>query len=253
MVFEGTVRHRPASTASPLLQLTGEFALQVAGRRVVVPHSVERVLAFLALSGRAVSRTRLAGVIWIDSTDGRAANNLRTALWRLNKSALALVDGADDRLVLARDVTVDVTELAALSRQLIDAPDDHALGRLNLLIAGTDVLPDWDDEWVVADRERFRLLRLEALERAAAALIERREFGRAVGAALGAVQSDPLRESARRMLIRIHLAEGNVAEGLREYRDYSDLLHAEIGLPPSAAMLQLIQPYQRAGTAVTVG
>jgi DNA-binding SARP family transcriptional activator len=76
-------------------------------------------------------------------------------------------------------------------------------------------LPDWDDEWVVADRERFRMLRLEALERGAERLIERTEYGRAMEAALAATLSDPLRESARRLVVRVHLGEGNLASAVQ--------------------------------------
>ena len=253
MELGGTVSHGVAPTGALLMQLTGEFGVRAAGRRVVVPHSVERVLALLALSGDAMSRARLAGLLWIDSSDGKAANNLRTALWRLHRLSVPLISVEDDRLVLARGVIVDVAELNALSRRLIDEPDPEALSRLGPLIAGTDLLPDWDDEWVVADRERFRLLRLEALERAAEALIERQEFGQAIGAALAAVQSDPLRESARRTLMRVHIAEGNIAEALREYQEFRALLHAEIGVGPSAAMIQLIGPIQGAHAAVTLG
>jgi DNA-binding SARP family transcriptional activator len=244
MAFEATLHGARVEPASAWLSLTGEFGLRVAGRRVVVPHSVERVLAYLALSSHPVSRARLAGVLWIDASDPRAANNLRTALWRLNRSGARLVLAEDDRLVLAPDVVVDVAELAVLTRRLIDAPDDEALERLPLLVGGAELLPDWDDEWVVADRERFRLLRLEALERAAEALIERRDLARALEAALGASQSEPLRESARRLLVRVHLAEGNVAEALREYRSYRAMLLDEIGLEPSLVMRDLLRPYE---------
>jgi DNA-binding SARP family transcriptional activator len=244
LAFETSVRAASGPPVAAWLSLTGEFGLRVADRRIVIPHSVERVLAYLALSNRPVSRTRLAGVLWLDASDHRAANNLRTALWRLNRFGAHLVIAEDDRLILAPDVSVDVTELSVLTRRLIDAPDDETLAALPLLIGGAELLPDWDDEWVVADRERFRLLRLEALERAADALISRMELGRALDAALGAAQSEPLRESARRLLIRVHLADGNVAEALREYRGYEAMVMEEIGLEPSVAMQELIRPYE---------
>lgn len=246
LALDATVRRPRPGPQAVWLSLTGEFGLRIAGRRHLIPHSVERVLAYLALANHPVSRTRLAGVLWIDATDRRAANNLRTALWRLNRSGARLVVAEDDRLVLAPEVAVDVAELRDLTRRLIDSPDDEAVGRLPLLVTGAELLPDWDDEWVVADRERFRLLRLEGLERAAEALIQRRDLGRALEAALGAAQSEPLRESARRLLVTIHLAQGNVAEALREYRSYRAMLLDEIGLEPSDAMRDLLRPYEGA-------
>jgi DNA-binding SARP family transcriptional activator len=227
---------------SAQMSLTGEFGLQIADRRIIVPHSVERVLAYLALSSRPISRSRLAGVLWIDASEHRAASNLRTALWRLNRSGARVVVAEDERLVLAPTVQVDITDLSLLTRRLIDEPSDDDLERLPQLIGGAELLPDWDDDWVVADRERFRLLRLEGLEHAAEALIQRLDLGRALQAALGAAHSEPLRESARRLLVRVHLAEGNIAEALREYRSYRHVLMEELGVEPSRAMADLIRP-----------
>jgi DNA-binding SARP family transcriptional activator len=251
MTLETAAQSDRRPPSSVWMSLTGDFGLHIADRRIVVPHSVERVLAYLALSGHPVSRTRLAGVLWIDASDQRAANNLRTALWRLAKAGARVIVPMDDRLALAPELRVDVMELSLLTQRLIETPTEFDLERLPQLVRGAELLPDWDDEWVVADRERFRLLRLEALERAAEVLIQRSEFARALEAALGAAQSEPLRESARRLLVRVHLAEGNAAEALREYHAYRVLLMDEIGLQPSASMCDLIRPLAVAG-AVTV-
>ena len=85
------------------------------------------------------------------------------------------------------------------------------------------------------------MLRLQALELAAERLIARAEYGRAMEAALAATISDPLRESASRLVIRVHLAEGNVASALRAYEDYRSLLDREIGVEPSEAMQALVR------------
>lgn len=233
------------------LTLTGEFELIVAGRRLVIPHSVERVLAYLALTERPVSRTKLAGTLWFDASEQRAANNLRTTLWRLGRTCGQLVSADPSRVVLSSDVSVDATELANLSRRLIhdSDPDPDDLGNLPLLVACSELLPDWEDGWVVADRERFRVLRLEALERAAIALIERRCLGKALVAALAAVQSEPLRESCRRLVVEVHTTEGNIAEALRSYDEYRSLLWNELEIEPSSLMRRLIEPLCRgAGT-----
>jgi DNA-binding SARP family transcriptional activator len=244
MGFGGTTRST-ATSAGASLALTGEFQLSLMGRPLAVPHSVERVVAYLALCDRPVSRAKVAGVLWIDSSDRRAANNLRTALWRLNGFGREVVRPVEDRLALAADVRVDLADLSSLARRLIDDPADDALSDLPQLIDGAELLPDWDEEWIVADRERFRLLRLEALEHAAERLIERGELGRALDAALAAAQTEPLRESARRIQMRVQLAEGNAAQALRIYESYQALLTDEVGLLPSEAMRALIRHLDR--------
>jgi DNA-binding SARP family transcriptional activator len=244
------MRQAEPARASPWLGLTGEFQLVIAGRRLSIPHSVERVLAYLALSDRPVSRPKLAGMLWIDSSDRRAANSLRTALWRLNELAGHVVRPVEDRLALASNVRVDLAELARLTRRLIDDPGGDALVDLPLLVDRAELLPDWDEDWLVADRERFRLLRLEALESAAEQLLQRGEFGRALAAALAVAESEPLRESARRIQIRVQLAKGNAAQALQIYENYRALLTDEVGLAPSEAMRALVRQLGRQAPVV---
>jgi DNA-binding SARP family transcriptional activator len=221
------------------LSLTDEFALTSEGRVVGLPHSVERVVAYLGLRLQPVHRAKLAGVLWPDAPGGRAARSLRTALWRLGRGGVPIVDHHEGRVALSPCVQVDVVGLFDLCHRLIELPDDPALEQSRVLVDHGELLPDWDDEWVVADRERFRILRLQALESAAATLIDRGELGRAVEAALAAALSDPLRESARRLLIRVHLAEGNVASALQAFEEYRALLDLEVGVEPSSAMQAL--------------
>jgi DNA-binding SARP family transcriptional activator len=224
------------------LTLMGEFELLVRGHQLRIPRSAERVLTYLALAGRPVARTRLTGLLWEEGSGQGAAKSLRSTLWRIRRAGADLVLARDDRLWLCPDVTVDVADLTVLAKRLIHQPDAEALTRLPLLVECAELLPDWEDEWVVADRERYRLLRLEALERAASALVERSCFGDALVAALAAAQADPLRESARRLVVQVRIAQGNAAEAIRSYREYQALLRREFDLEPSRLMDQLIHP-----------
>lgn len=221
------------------------------GKDVGLPHSVERVVAYLGLSSQPVHRMKLAGALWPDAPEARAARSLRTALWRLHRGRVPIADLREDRVALQPLIRVDVIDLLDLCRRLLEAPVDDALGQIGVLIDNAELLPDWDDEWVVADREQYRMLRLEALEIGADRLIERAEYGRAMEAAMAATVSDPLRESARRLVIRVHLAEGNHASALQAIEAYRALLHQEVGVEPSAAMQALIRPYEILTTGST--
>ena len=109
-----------------------------------------------------------------------------------------------------------------------------------LLYVEGDLLPDWSDEWLTAERERLRQLRLHVLETVAARLAAEGLFGMAMEAALAALRSDPLRESAHRAVIRIHLAEGNLAEAVHAYRQCQSLLARELGVAPSEEAARLV-------------
>ena len=63
--------------------------------------------------------------------------------------------------------------------------------------------------------------------------------------ALAAVSGEPLRESAHRALIRVHMAQGNWFDALRQYDLYRDLVRGQLGLDPSPEMEHLVAPLQR--------
>jgi DNA-binding SARP family transcriptional activator len=108
-----------------------------------------------------------------------------------------------------------------------------------------ELLPDCYDDWALVERERFRQLRLHALEAACELLTRRGCYGQALMAGLAAVATEPLRESAQRLVVQAHISEGNWHEALRQYTSYADLLGSELGLLPSAAMEALVAPLGR--------
>jgi DNA-binding SARP family transcriptional activator len=227
------------------LILTRGFELRVDGRFVELPHSSERLLAFLALVARPVLRGYAAGSLWLDRSEERALANLRSALWRLRGSGADVVLTAGDRLALAPEVDVDVRELTAWARTVERAPEID-LARLDALLAAHELLTDWYDDWTVAERERFRNLRLHALETCCRRLAASGEQARAIEAGLAAVAEESLRESAQRALVAAYLAEGNVGEALRQYASFRDLIGRELALAPSPRMEAIVAPYRRA-------
>jgi len=111
-----------------------------------------------------------------------------------------------------------------------------------LPLLGDDLLPDWHEDWVLIERERFRQLRLHALERISESLTDAGLYSpQALQAGLAAVAAEPLRESSRRQLVRTHIREGNISEALREYQAYARMLAEELGVAPTAAMNELIR------------
>jgi DNA-binding SARP family transcriptional activator len=114
-----------------------------------------------------------------------------------------------------------------------------------------DLLPDWYDDWVLVERERFRQLRLHALERVCDRLIAAGRYSEALQAALAAVAAEPLRESANRYVIEVHLREGNLAEAISHHRSYCRLLQDELGVSPSPSMERLTHSWRIENGRVT--
>jgi DNA-binding SARP family transcriptional activator len=119
-----------------------------------------------------------------------------------------------------------------------DRAGDVNSADIALLRDSGDLLPDWYDDWVIIERERFRELRVEALERICRQLSGVGRYGDAVQAGLAAVAAEPLRESAHQALIGAHLAEGNRTDALRQYQLLSYLLRRDLDLEPSPGVSQ---------------
>lgn len=217
------------------MQLLGSFAVEVDGAAVRVSPGGARVVALLALHGPA-TRELVADRLWPAASGGHALANLRTALWRLPTPGLVAADR--DHLALAPRVRVDVHGSVRVAAGI-------AVGTLprTLDLLGVDLLPDWYDEWLELEREHHRLLRLQSLEVASQIALERGDLRFAMGAALLAVEAEPLRESAHRCLIAVHLAEGNRGEAARQYDRYLRILD-RVGLvaEPSPALARQIAP-----------
>lgn len=229
---------RSAGREPAQLCLLGAFALNVVGEPVSLPMNAQRVLAFLALQGRPLTRSFIAGSLWLDSTDDRAAGSLRSALWRLRREG-EVIETSGEQLRLAERVVVDVAAATVQAHRLLD-PENEDCPTPDKVLLGDDVLPDWYDDWIAIERERFRQLRVHALERLCDRLIVSRRFGEAIEAGFAVSAAEPLRESGHRLLIRAHLAEGNRGEAVAHYRRFRTLLRDQLGLEPSPEMDALV-------------
>lgn len=224
-----------AATGTVTLTLLHGFELRQGGELIRLPPRSQRVVAFLALHGRPLTRLHVAGVLWLDASEARSCANLRSTLWRVRRCGARVIDATTTHLALSHDVAVDVDGLVTATRRVLgsatSAEDD-----LDQACTTGELLPDWYDEWLEPERERLRQLRLHALEAIAERLLESGRAPYAIDALMVALRDDPLRESLHRLLIRAHLAEGNAIEAIRCYRSYRGRLTAALGIPPSARM-----------------
>lgn len=222
------------------LRLLGTFTLTTGGSEVPLPPNACRLLAYLAVERRWVARSVAAGTLWPGADGARAAGNLRSTLWRITRAVgQVVITVRAHSLRLGDDVEVDLERVERAARRCGEPGGPAAADPASF---GLDLLPDWDDEWVEVHRECFRQVRLRALESLCA---QHRRTGRlrqALYLALAAVSAEPLRESAHRQLVEVHLAEGNAAEAVRQYQFYRHMLAERLGLTPSPAMHRLVAP-----------
>jgi len=226
--------------AQARLYLLNGFALFLAEDRVRLPMHAQRVLAFLALArqdGVKCSRDAVVGRLWADSSMEHANGSLRTALWRIRSAWAGLVSAGRNELALGEDVAVDLQQCRDQAGRLLSQGMDLAAGDIYCSSLTGELLPAWDEDWLLVERERLRQLQLHALEALAVRLRKLGRYPEAIDAALRAVAIEPLRESVHAVLIDVCFDEGNVAAAHSYLRQYRTLLQSELGLEPSPQIL----------------
>lgn len=234
----------PAAAAAPdpgrLCLFGGPYVIR-AGRHLTVPEGSKRLLVFIALHSGRLDRRHVAGTLWPYGDDERAAGNLRSALWRLRGAGIDVVEADKCALWLRAGTTLDVQVLNEWASRLIAGnagPGDMRVPRWDP--DAVDLLPGWYDDWVIFERERIRQRVLHALEALSRELVRRDRCAEAIEVAIDAVGVEPLRESAQRVLIEAHLAEGNLVEARRLYFRYRELVRQELRIEPGKTLTRLI-------------
>jgi DNA-binding SARP family transcriptional activator len=235
--------------ARPLVSLLGGFSVRVGGKGLALPKHSRRVLAYLCLDKASeddCDRGILAERLWPDSTAERSRASLRTALWRIRRECLPLVESQNDRVMLGDDVAVDVHQYRRHAERLLAEGSDCPRERAHLMARNCELLPGWDETWLLLAREQLRQLRLHALETSGRRLADHGRYPEAIDVMLMVVDEEPLRESAQTALIEAHLCEGNVIEARRQFDRFAALLWSELGIRPSPEL------FRRVGATVPV-
>jgi len=231
------------SSNAACLELLRVFDFAYAGSRIALPLGAQRLLAMLALNSDGMCRGAAAEQLWPDCPPSRAAANLRTALCQGRQACSAtVIDSIGQRLRLAPSVRVDLSEAWESARQVIagftQLPPDCDTYVVGLT---RELLPNWSDHWLALERERWDQMRIHALESLAKQFQTAEQYLPGLQVALAAIAVDQIRETAHRIVIEIHVAEGNVASALMHYRHYQALLEQELDVAPSQQMTRLVE------------
>ena len=99
----------PGTPDRPVLHLFGGPSVSRPGQhRLPVPEGSQRLLVFVALHPTRVDRRYIASALWPIGDDERAAGNLRSALWRLNRARINVLAADKRSLQLRREVVIDL-------------------------------------------------------------------------------------------------------------------------------------------------
>src|SRR5512133_2486043 len=139
----------------------------------------QTLFAYLILStGTSHRREKLAGLLWPDSLEETARDNLRHALWRMRK---ALEVASSTRFLHADDVTISFKQSADYwldAAELEKLSDDKGADELIAVLSNYqgELLPGFYDEWAVSEREHLYSIFEHHMARLMALLQEERRW-----------------------------------------------------------------------------
>jgi predicted ATPase/DNA-binding SARP family transcriptional activator len=224
------------------------------------------LLVYLLIeSDHAHSREFLLGLLWPDLPTAAAQNNLRVTWAQLQK--VLGVNNSDaqpyligDRLALRFNPLSDHELDVARFRELIEAcrlhqhpnPQDCAECAARLtqaldLVRG-DFLEEFSlgdceqfDDWLIIQREHFRMQGISALEQLAAFHERAGQLAEAERAVRRLLKYDPLNESVYRQLMRVLAHADQRAAALDAYETCRRVLATELGLAPTVETVTLAE------------
>jgi predicted ATPase/DNA-binding SARP family transcriptional activator len=224
------------------IRLLGTFDLRQAGKPVALSsRPAQSLFAYLVLNaGTAHRREKLAGLLWPDSLEETARDNLRHSLWRVRKT---LQSASAARFLRADDLTIgfepsseywlDAAELEKLSET---ASSDELV--LVLAEYHGELLPGFYDEWVVLEREHLKSVFEHHMARLMSLLQDEKRWLDILDWGERWIKLGQKPEPAYRALMSAHAAKGDMSKVAATYKRCAKSLQ-EFGMEPSEQTKEL--------------
>jgi DNA-binding SARP family transcriptional activator len=246
--FAARFSHERRRKVPRLLVEISTGIVRTTGRDVRLSGREQELLFALALRREPTARVRLAAMLWPELDEDGARNALSVCLHRLRRhlGEEAIVrDGegyrlCDDCKVDLWDMEERIGILRTRSRPRLDDGERAALAAFATALRNERPARTEGWEWFEPVARRLGELRIDVTHRLAADALDRGDPVTALERASEIVASDPFDEPAREVVIRAHLALGDRAAALRHYRQYREMLLAELSCEPSATLTKIV-------------
>lgn len=208
--------------------------------------TLQLLKALVAYGGRDVSGMTLAAALWRDEIND-AQHALDMTVSRLRKllgrdNAIIVQDGKislNDKLCF-----VDIWSFERKTNEAEKIPGAEGLplyvGAMSLY-QGQFLNGETEEAWLLPRRERLRSRYLRLALEYGALLESQGEAPAAADSYQRAIEIEPLAEELVQRLMRVYIEAGRTAQALEAFRRCRHMLSVVLGLPPSAATLELAE------------
>jgi DNA-binding SARP family transcriptional activator len=206
------------------LNIIGNFAASVDGREFSLSRKAQALLGYMILtSSRQLPRTKLIGLLWSEKEDPLAKGSLRQSLSQIQRELKTL--GCTHFHANQVDVIFEIEHVAC---DVMEIVSDAEHGIINPVLLAREHLTDsiLDDfegidpafsDWLAQTRPLFHERLIDALTRLLPDEGQTTVSAAAEAAAKAIYRLDCENERAVRVLIKSHVAEGNIGAALAVY------------------------------------
>ena len=226
------------------VRLLGRFEVSRNGKAVAIAsRPAQSLFAYLILhAGTSHRREKLAGMLWPDSLEETARDNLRHSLWRIRK---ALASQPKVEYLLADDLTISFNASAeywldatALEKVSESASADELITVLSAYDG--ELLPGFYDEWVMLEREHLYSIFEHKMARLMSLLQEEKRWLDILDWGERWIKLGQKPEPAYRALMSAHAAKGDMSKVAATYERCVKSLK-EFGMEPSEQTKELYE------------
>ncbi len=223
------------------VRLLGCFAIEQSHRdqSAVLGRNGRRLAAYLfAYPNRSHRRDKLIDLFWTESAPDQGRAAFSTALWKIKRAigssgrqtALRAV-GQNVLLEIAQPTIVDAHRFASEIEIALSASRAESIAQTIELYGGA-FLEEFDEDWVLEERERLEALYVRALTLMMRQAAAQSRYEDALCCARRILSTDPMRETAQRAAMLLYTLNGQRGHALRQFERCRTTLREECGVDP---------------------
>jgi DNA-binding SARP family transcriptional activator len=236
------------------VQLFGTFSIERADSdRITVDLAARPLASYLfSFPNQSHRREKVIDIFWRDSPEKVARASLCRAVWRIRRQlspctpqGIHLHANQDALWLKVPDASViDAHHFRGAAVEALSpkpaAIDMQALGRAVSVYKGP-FLEEYDEDWVLDQRERFQSLYLRALATLMTLYAHRKHTEDAIVCGKRILACDPMRETIQRALMVLYVLNGQRGEAILQFERCKKALKEECDVDPAPETCSLFK------------